>query len=231
MHVLNLTDSHSQTIQFQIDEKYKKILINCSGGADSTLLLYMTCDYIKRFNLDTTVSLISCSVANKSNLVAKLVANIVDYTVSKLGDGIITNHYSLYRSSGLDEHLHPFQKQLFEQNNMDILFGGITANPKEETYVTKKNGTTIELRADCNQILWERNKASTRPELVVRDSYPYYNPFVNVDKRFVADMYKQYEIEDLIPLTRTCNVVNPQAEPCGNCWSCCERKWAFGTFF
>jgi 7-cyano-7-deazaguanine synthase in queuosine biosynthesis len=52
-------------------------------------------------------------------------------------------------------------------------------------------------------------------------------------------MYNQYDVMPLFDLTRSCEAVpdedaafDPEFEknPCGRCWWCLERKWAFGRW-
>jgi hypothetical protein len=61
----------------------------------------------------------------------------------------------------------------------------------------------------------------------------------NVDKKFISFLYTYFNVNDLFDLTRSCEAVpdlefgfNPDFEklPCGTCWWCLERKWAFGRF-
>jgi 7-cyano-7-deazaguanine synthase in queuosine biosynthesis len=59
-------------------------------------------------------------------------------------------------------------------------------------------------------------------------------PFINVDKRFVADIFKQSEfmLNDIYPLTRSCTGTARWTDNftrvCGTCFWCYERNWAFG---
>ena len=52
-----LTTFSKLTIPF--DEKWQRIGINLSGGADSALLTYLLCTIIQRNNLDTKVDVIT----------------------------------------------------------------------------------------------------------------------------------------------------------------------------
>ena len=58
----------------------------------------------------------------------------------------------------------------------------------------------------------------------------------HVDKRFTAQVYKDlFLLETLFPLTRSC--LNKDTEktdyhekPCGECYWCEEKFWAFGQY-
>ena len=62
-----------------------------------------------------------------------------------------------------------------------------------------------------------------------------YRPFMNVDKKFLAEIYRQEELMDtLFPLTESCvgfsNETNGFSEPCRICFWCVEKHWAFGCY-
>jgi len=59
-----------------------------------------------------------------------------------------------------------------------------------------------------------------------------YSPFINVNKKFVADIYKKHNLmNSLYPLCRSCtgreDVTNTYTKECHNCFWCYEKKWAF----
>jgi len=61
-----------------------------------------------------------------------------------------------------------------------------------------------------------------------------YQPYINVDKKFVAGVYKDNNLmETLYPFTSSCvgfpDETNYYTEPCGQCFWCHEKKWAFET--
>jgi len=59
-----------------------------------------------------------------------------------------------------------------------------------------------------------------------------YQAYANVDKKFVAGVYKDYDLMDtLFPLTRSCIGTAQQTDnftkECHQCFWCDEKKWAF----
>ena len=61
-----------------------------------------------------------------------------------------------------------------------------------------------------------------------------YQPYLNVDKKFVAGIYRTYDLmETLYPYTSSCvgfpDETNHYTDPCGKCFWCQEKKWAFET--
>lgn len=69
-----------------------------------------------------------------------------------------------------------------------------------------------------------------------RDNDPWkhrlYQPYINVDKKFVAGVYKdECLMESLYPYTSSCvgfpGETEHYTEPCGQCFWCNEKEWAF----
>ena len=61
-----------------------------------------------------------------------------------------------------------------------------------------------------------------------------YQPYVNVDKKFVAGVYKDHKLMDtLYPFTSSCVGSERDTEyftkGCDKCFWCNEKKWAFET--
>lgn len=54
-----------------------------------------------------------------------------------------------------------------------------------------------------------------------------YVPFLRRTKDFVINYAYKCEISHMLPYTRSCTEADPDTPPCGRCWQCSERKWAF----
>lgn len=58
-----------------------------------------------------------------------------------------------------------------------------------------------------------------------------YYPYINVDKKFVAGVYKDYDLKGLYNLTSSCVGSKEDTDyftkPCGKCFWCKEKEWAF----
>lgn len=239
-----LTDTHGQMIKFGIPEQYKKIAINLSGGADSSILLYMIAKFLQDHNrTDTTVSVLSCANDLKHRWNPRKAADVINFVIDDLKFMQLDMHYSYYRDFQNEAYFHDVEKKLAQAGDVDLFVSGITANPYVGETATNARDEVIQLEdgmldkrnARDNQIWYTGNKAH------------YWTPFINVDKRFVAAMYDQYGVRDnLFPITRSCEAIpdrdennNPvygkydadfEKKPCGRCWWCLERKWAFGEF-
>jgi hypothetical protein len=131
------------------------------------------------------------------------------------------------------------EEQIAIDNNMfSMLVGGITMNPPIEDMESNwlppgwknKLGPKYELRRSRVSPNIYLNDKSSQNRLMSS-----YHPFVNVDKSFVAGLYKQEGLMDtLYPMTESCTgfamATNWFTEPCRECFWCWEKYWAFGSY-
>lgn len=238
---MKLTDNYGQSIDFEIPEKYRKIGVNCSGGADSSILVYMVAAYLKENNrTNTTINVMSCANDNKNRWNVRRAAEIINYTIDKLKWNQFDIHYSYYRDFQDAKYFHEIETDLFNDDRIDLVVSGLTANPKSQALVENSVGKIIDLSQDALDV---RNSQNSE-QWYLNNEYHFYTPFINVDKRFIAHMYDIYDVNDMIHLTRSCEATpqppghthtvdyDPAFErhPCGKCWWCLEKKWAFGHF-
>lgn len=232
---MKLFDNHGQTIDFELPENLTKIGVNCSGGADSAMLLYIVAIYLKQNNrTDVKLNVLSCANDKKHRWNARKAADVINYIIDNLNWNQFDCHYAYYRDVQDEKYFHEFEQKMFDDGRLEMLTSGVTATPKVDAVVENIRGDIIDLRAheDC---LNERDPNEIRPTWSVTGHF--YTPFTNVDKRFVADMYTQFGVRDMFKLTRSCEAIPSGAyrtdfenNPCGECWWCLERKWAFGEF-
>jgi len=231
---MKLFDNNTdQSIDFEIPEKYKKIAVNCSGGADSSILLYTVVKYLEDNNItDTKVTVLTCANDLKGRWNARNAADVINFTIDTTGTNIIDQHLSYYRDFQKTEYFHEIEKDLFNTNKIDLVISGVTANPiGDDTTVVDINNNIVDLKDDA---LPERN-GSNHTEWYQSGIETWYTPFANVDKKMIAAVYNHYEVTDkLLPLTRSCesfaDATDNFTKSCGFCWWCLERKWAFGKF-
>ena len=228
-------DTSGQQIDFDIPEHYKKIAVNCSGGADSSILLLMVVQFlIDNKRDDVTVSVTTCANDKKGRWNGRKAADVIDYVLRKTRFKNFDMHYTYYRDVQAESYFHEVEGKLFADNRIDLSISGLTCNPPADSFVLNKSGKTIRLgdemldkRTGTDHIVWR-----------LYGDRSFYMPFVNVDKSFVASMYNKYNAQDLFDSTRSCeSIPNPgeniklfESTPCGYCWWCLERKWAFGRF-
>lgn len=230
------SDDKTQSIDFVIPEKYKKICVNCSGGADSAILLYMVIDYVMKNNMtDTTVSVTSCSNAFKHRWNGRKAANVINWILHKTGFENFDMHYTYYRDKQYTPYFHDVEGSLFADKRIDIIISGITSNPLSECVVTDIDGKEVDL---LETGLTDRTVEADVQTFFDEGDRAFYTPFKPVDKKFISSMFRQYDVMDLFDITRSCETIpttehydpNFENKPCGRCWWCLERKWAFGRY-
>ena len=74
----------NQEVDFFIPEKYKKIAVNCSGGADSSILLYLLVKYLEENNRhDTKITVLTCAHDFKGRWNARNSTAVINFTIEK----------------------------------------------------------------------------------------------------------------------------------------------------
>ena len=117
------------------------------------------------------------------------------------------------------------QERLWDSKTIEVLFHGRTANPPVE-------------EAEAHNLTFKReNQRDGNEKFVYHEKHnrPFYVPFNNVDKRFIAENYKKFNLmEELFPITGSCvgyaEATDNFSKPCRVCWWCREKKWAFGMY-
>ncbi len=149
-----------------------------------------------------------------------------------------TNEYSklnvvqMSKTMQLDDGNNRFMKQFKGAVRLD----GMTSNPPIEVRMKFADEmkeahphidfTDFEIKRTQGEP--RRDYYSDRTEFL----YNVYQPFISVDKKFVADIYKQEGLMDsMYPMTRSCvggaAHTNNFTEWCWRCFWCYEKKWAF----
>jgi len=231
------------------DKPIKKIGMWCSGGADSSLLLYVTLHKIIKDNLPIAIQPFTVrrprpwNPPHAMNVVFKI------RELLNLDDTDILDDHVIYVPPGRatvkpdgenkpyaeNEKINPeyadnkifrkYNKRNFKTNNIQLLMSGITKAPPKRIQETFKDGIF--------DLEYERGEDVER--IIHAKNYEYYNyyeykPFFNFDKKELAQIYKEYDLLDtLFPVTRSCESTKTDGTGhCGTCWWCEERFWAFG---
>ncbi len=201
-----------------------------SGGADSSLLCYLLAEKIKQEHL--SVKILPITIDYKRPFAG--IAVSVREKIEDLLDArdIFLDHIVYHPSTDVEwtndelaEQFHLRNKEHIIDNKFQVLYSGITTNPPLEVQerfhwgiledVEKKRGNTVV-------------KETVRHFL--KDGYEFFEikPFFNLTKKELAVVYKEKELLDnLFPLTRSCEKIGTVIGHCGECWWCEERKWAF----
>ncbi len=217
------------SVDFSIDfSKYKKIGLKFSGGCDSTLLLYLLLSEIVDSKTDVKIIPITAINTNKGKWKLLRSQEILDYLITQEFPGVehrVEERQVIYITD--QQELRDFGKQLIENEIIDLDVVGMTCNPPHDI-MTNTN------LLDERPIGRDRQKEPFK-SMRFDGSCDVYFPFVNVDKRWIAQCYHDFGLMDIIyPLTVSCERLRETSdmqhneEPCGHCWWCREKKMAFG---
>lgn len=182
--------------------------ISCSGGVDSSVLLYILMSQnIKPIHIFT------CASKLKNYSSAFTTVEVINKCIQLTGNNNIFHHIH-YVDEQTKENL--FYKDKFK--NIYLLYTAITQNPPQE--VSSKFENTIT----------ETEREPGEVKLLYTDENRFYMPFANINKKEIYNIYKELDLLDsLFPVTRSCESLILTKGHCGKCWWCEERKWAFGT--
>lgn len=186
--------------------------ISCSGGTDSSLLLY-----ILMANCVDTIHIFTLSNNLKGRANAVIVPRVIERCI-QLTSNTNVIHHSWYSAEQTKELLFEPQHEAIKNGTIKNLFYAVTANPPKDVTFRSGNGEQ-DLRD---------------PELV-KDEVAYdghfFMPFANKNKKTIAKIYQDLNLMDsLFPVTRSCEAMGKieYYEHCGQCWWCEERQWGFG---
>lgn len=235
-------------VDFYIPPQSKNIVVSVSGGADSALLLYLTIKFLIVNNSDAKISVITLSNGAKLNWNARRSASIIDYVIRRTNFQNFDMHYTFYRDEQEDPYFKEVMRFLVTSDKLDVFVHGTTRNPPKDTKVTTIQGHNVLLRNYPGNVD-ERNESFKN--FLTYEEFPEgkfhaINAWKRVDKKFIADQYKKFNLKrELLLLTRSCearphhlgynkNIHGAELAhfetPCGMCWWCLEKKWAFGHF-
>lgn len=181
--------------------------IGCSmsGGADSTMVMYLLMKYSKK-----PIKFYFTNATQKPNRIIKaeeVYDKCLELTGCTNSELVITDVDGIVDSSNL--FLKPMADM--ENNVIDVIYTGITKVPN------------IDIGYE-DQVIPKR-RFDGGPEL---DEDNFYQPFVKHDKSVVAALYSELNLmESLFPLTFSC-INSTDGNHCNSCWWCKERVWAFG---
>lgn len=181
--------------------------ISCSGGVDSSLLLFILMNYVK-----DPIHIFTCASKLKNYGTVKSSIDVIKKCIELTNNNNITHTIRYVDNQTVENLFYPQQYSL-----INVMYTGITLNPPKEVTDTFIE-TTLETERDPGTI----------KSFYKQTSKLTYMPFANIDKKEVFNIYKELNLlESLYPLTRSCEDINLSEGHCGKCWWCEERLWAF----
>jgi tRNA(Ile)-lysidine synthase TilS/MesJ len=182
--------------------------VSCSGGADSSILLYLL---MKHTSHKIYIFTTGDNQKNRKNVLAA--TRVIEKCIELTGNSNIEHHIS-YTDVHSWETTFPKLERYLLNGDVDCVYTGITSNPPESQLTPNKE---INRDPSIEKRIWYLGNHAC-------------SPFYNIDKKKISQLYKQEGLIDtLFPLTRSCETIDDIGlNHCGNCWWCKEREWAFG---
>ena len=104
------------------------IAINCSGGADSSSLLYL----LMKYKTDDVIHIFTAGSHNKKRRNPKVVVNVIDRCIELTGNSNIQHHISFCDSLQFKTAADIALGEYVDTGKANILYTGITKNPPTE---------------------------------------------------------------------------------------------------
>lgn len=183
--------------------------ISFSGGADSSLLVYLVLNQLKNY----PVHLFTISTVERQLAQHKITADVLAKICTLTNNYNLLHHVSVYdKNTEGAKNIQTYPKQLlYEQQTIKSMLYGDNCNPKLEDIPNAKM-FDVQFRSPLH----------TRSMMI---SPGQYCPLTNLNKQDICKIYqKQGILESIFPITKSCGTPYG-TDPCGNCWFCIERSW------
>lgn len=236
-------------VYFVLNPAWNKILISMSGGADSALVAYQLSRIITEKKLNIEVHVISnirmwetrpwqpyismqvfeylqnrfpnIKYVRHENFIAP------DIEFGNIGATIPDKYGRL--KSGCRISSRSFMEYVVATNDIDAAYDGVTLNPLVKFDVDGAEDRVIEKLSTTN----------LKDSIAYINTYDAYmiSPVKFVAKDWIIKQYKDFDILDLLEITRSCEGEFPDitfktykkgqyVPTCGKCFWCRERNWA-----
>lgn len=246
-----ILEAAGQTVDFfGFDHSmHDNVFIAFSGGTDSALLLYLICTHLS----DKKIYCHTGTDTSKDPFVKEYAEDIMIWMRKRFPHCNITHDQYDFNSREL-RYYQQARKEIDEAEDKSIFsaVGGhakVVAQREHTNPLRKKYGITMSCHGitanppvEVQKKLGFEHVAESRRNQWYNPIVPspsgkkvHHKPFVNVDKRWVAGMYKKLDLmEELFPMTMSCIGDNEDSkyytEPCRKCFWCYEKKWSFGCY-
>lgn len=228
---------------------YTSIGVSLSGGTDSAMVLYLICTYASHLKIIPYTGIeFKHKTARPNNIwhAEEIVLLMRELFPAIDIDNIHTakfNPKDLFllaeaekiNTPGISKWgvvkrlaMNRQREILVDQGLFNLSAHGLTVNPPRED-VEKFNILKVEDRR------YEKTKELTFKKTLAGNEHTVYAMLGGVNKKFVAGLYKKFNLMDnLYPLTSSCvgtaSATKYFTEPCRKCFWCHEKLWAFGTY-
>jgi 7-cyano-7-deazaguanine synthase in queuosine biosynthesis len=223
-----------QTIKFSnvdIDIHDGPLGIMLSGGADSSLLFYILMKYARG-----PIYVATCGNGRTNYHETVSASKVINKCIELTGKTDVF-HSTFYVDVKTPKSLMSNNKKIFGGTSTNIIYNAFTRPPKKDIITEFDNDGVIAVGGvdpECDlPTYWSKNDNSLVSKIFNFDANyefegKFYTPFININKQSIASLYKELNIlENLYPITRSCESLTLTSGHCGTCWWCKERLWAF----
>ena len=246
-------------IVFDDDFIPKQVVVSLSGGCDSSSATYLTLKHFPQIEIfpfmcnDVNAPKDADAAREIVEYLQKKFPNgkLNDITIKDFNDREVGGWWPKAYDSMLDNQelygnmsvtavakilqLDKLIPEFMSEFKGAIRLDGMTANPPKQIrmafakYAKERFPEINYTPRNLERIQGEtRRDVSNKPNI----TYNVYQPYINVNKRFVAGVFKEEGLmEDLFPITRSCVGSGKQTKDftawCWQCFWCYEKAWAF----
>ncbi len=224
----------------------RTIALMLSGGLDSASLMYLLCLHFPQIKIVPITG-----IDAHARFDALCAYDVINFMHEYFPQNNILNHevFSFdhqdpeYMELALKMHADPAQK-----NNSDLALQPAGTSKNIQTRLGVQS-----IWSKCKELEWTVMATTANPPNQLMKARGFFDkaeykrnephnrtnirstlhvPFINADKKFVAGIYKHYNLMDtLYPITNSCvgvaSVTNYGTVDCGECFWCHEKKWGF----
>jgi len=229
----------------------KQVILSLSGGLDSASLFYLICTHFPKMEI---IPMCGRDVYNPKDAVAA--KKVVDWMRVEFPNVSIKDTYS----GDYDDRDESFYPKCIEEIKRRPEFAKIGEGPDKYSGACKvskilqidemaydmQRKYPEALRMDGQssnppiEVMKQHKRFYNQAERIrdpgegkmIKNGWSIYHPYINVDKKFVADIFKTHNLMNtLFPLTRSCVGREEQTDnytkECHKCFWCYEKRWAF----
>jgi 7-cyano-7-deazaguanine synthase in queuosine biosynthesis len=190
--------------KFEILKNYDTWILKFSGGLDSTLILH----YMKKVRTNQEVWL-ATGVNDNEHVYNGHARDIVKAL------NVENVYHLLYPQPHFTGKSKYTEDYKFYERCISLFH-------KDKTIVIQGRTKNPPFTIDGEEKI--RNNGGKELENIL--GFTVYRPWANVDKKQIIESYQEQQIENLIPLTRSC--ISFTEDECKECFWCKEREWAIG---
>lgn len=199
------------------DMPWKRMSLWVSGGSDSAFGYWYMAKMLAEHNLDKTIVPVYINVLPDTyglqafNYVDEFIRS--EFPEAPIDETLMFEHQPSPTLSK-NERMDQIRQALYSDHNIDKDIGFVTA-----------------VADDFNPPLSEQRMGDVLKRRNLKETYANHSPRAplhTMDKKGLAEQYKTFELMDtLYPYTKSCTSM--ERLPCGKCFWCHEKGWAFGT--